>query len=79
MGVNWGVSGCAGQIFAITVRDVLSSLGVTEALGEAKINNVDVVLLFADSNEEVVRFDITMEEMPWMHELNTLKLWEKRG
>ena len=43
---------------------MLSSLGVTEALGEAKINNVDVVLLFADSNEEVVRFDITMEEMP---------------
>ena len=43
---------------------MLSSLGVTEALGEAEINNVDVVLLFADSNEEVVRFDITMEEMP---------------
>jgi len=64
MGVNGGIPGRSGQILAITVRNVLASLGVTEALSEAKIDNVDVVLLFTDSNQEVIGLDISMKEVP---------------
>lgn len=53
---------------------MLSSLGVTEALGQAKINDVDIVLLLADANEEVIRLNVSMEEVPGVNELDPLKL-----
>jgi len=64
MGVNGGIPGRSGQILAITVRNVLASLGVTESFSEAEIDNVDVVLLFTDSNQEVIGLDISMKEVP---------------
>ena len=42
---------------------MLTSLWVTEPLGQTKVNNVYVVLLLADADEEVVGLDITMEEV----------------
>lgn len=73
MRINGGIPGCASQILAVTIRNMLASLGVSEALGKTEINNIDVVLLFADSNEEIVGFDISMQEMSRMYELNALK------
>jgi len=64
MGVNGGIPGRSGQILAITVWNVLASLGVTESFSEAEIDNVDVVLLFTDSNQEVIGLDISMKEVP---------------
>ena len=42
---------------------MLTSLWVTEPLGQTEVNNVYIVLLLADADEEVVRLDITMEEV----------------
>ena len=42
---------------------MLASLRVAEPLCQTEINNVYVVLLLADADEEVVRLDITMEEV----------------
>ena len=42
---------------------MLTGLWVTESLGETKVNHVDVVLLLANSNQKVVRFDVSVEEM----------------
>jgi len=53
---------------------VLASLGVAEALGEAEVDDVDVVLLLGDADEEVVGLDISVEEVPRVNELDPLKL-----
>ena len=53
---------------------MLTSLGISEALSQAKIDDIDVVLLLADADQEVVRLDVSVQEMPRMHELNSLKL-----
>ena len=52
---------------------MLASLRVAEPLGQTEINNVYVVLLLADSNQEVVWLNITMEEVPRMDKLNSLE------
>ena len=52
---------------------MLASLGVAEPLRQTEINNVYVVLLLADSNQEVVWLNITMEEVPRMDKLNSLE------
>jgi len=77
MRINGSIPSCASQILAVTIRNMLASLGVPEALGKTEINNIDVVLLFADSDEEIVGFDISMQEMSRMYELNALKLHRK--
>lgn len=41
VGVDRGVTGCAGQVLVFPVRDVLVGPGVSVFLGQAKINDVD--------------------------------------
>ena len=57
---------------------MLTSLRVTEPLSQSEVNHVDVVLLLADTDEEVVWFDVTMKEVTRMHKLNALQLLQKR-
>lgn len=52
---------------------MLTSLRVTEPLSQSEVNHVDVVLLLADTDEEVVWFDVTMKEVTRMHKLNALQ------
>jgi hypothetical protein len=53
---------------------VLSRLWVPEALGQTKINDVYVVLLLADTNKEVIGFDISVEEVARVNKFDSLKL-----
>lgn len=53
---------------------MLTGLGIPEALGKAKVDDVDVVLLLGDANEEVVGLDVAVEEMSRVYELDPLKL-----
>ena len=55
---------------------MLASLGVSEALGQPEVDHVDVMLLFANADEEVVRFDVSVQEMARVHEFNTLQLYK---
>jgi hypothetical protein len=57
---------------------VLASFGISEALGETEIDNVDVVLFLADTNEEVVWLDVTVKEVTRVHEFNSLKLFKRK-
>lgn len=63
MGVNRSVSSGSGQVFAITIWDVLASFGVTETFGETEIDNVHIVLLLPDADQEVVWLDVTVKEV----------------
>ena len=60
MSVDTSIPCSTSQILAISVGDVLSGLRVSESLGETEIDDVDVVLLFANSNKEVVWFYVSM-------------------
>ena len=74
MRVYRGIPSCAGQVLSVAIWDMLAGFGVSEALGESKVNHVYVVLLFANSDEEVVWFDVSVQEMSGVDELNSLKL-----
>ena len=54
---------------------MFTSLGVSESLCETEIDNVHIMLLFADTNEEVIRLYISMKEVSGVYELNSLKLY----
>lgn len=75
MCVHRGIAGRTRQVLSISVWDVLTSLWITEALSESKVNHVDVVLLLADANEEVVRLDISVQEVTRVYKLYTLQLY----
>ena len=53
---------------------MLSGLRVAETLGKTKIDHIDVVLLFADTDKEVVWLDVSMKEMSRVDELDSLQL-----
>ena len=74
MGVHRCVSGSSGQVFTITVGDVLSDLGISEPLGRTKVDDVNEMLLFADSDKEVVWLNVSVEEVSGMYELDSLEL-----
>ena len=63
MSVYRGISGGAGKVLSISVWNMLSSFGVSESLGEAEIDDVHEMLFFTDSNQEVIRLDISVQEM----------------
>lgn len=72
--INRSVSSGTCEVLSITVGDVLASLGVPETFGEAKIDDVNVMLLLPDTDEEVVWLDVTVEEVTGVHELDSLEL-----
>ena len=72
MGVDRSVSGGTSEVLAVLERDVLS-VGRFVAFGETKIDNINSISgLLISSNQEVVRFDITMNNPFFMHSLDSL-------
>jgi hypothetical protein len=63
VGIDGRVPSSTRQVFILAVRDVEMSLGVTILLGKTKINDVDLVASLSDAHQEVVRLDITMDEV----------------
>jgi hypothetical protein len=62
MGVDGGVSRCPCEVFVLTIGNVKMGFGVAVFLGETKVDDIDLISTFADSHEEVVGFDITVDE-----------------
>lgn len=73
MSVDTHVTCCAGQRLALAVRDVLLGLGVSILLGHTKVDHVDDIggLSAGATNQEVIRFDIAVDEILFMDCLNT--------
>lgn len=73
MRVERGISCGSGEIFTLFPRDVDSCFRVSESLGEAKIDEIDVRrLLVAD--EEIIRLDVSMQIVTGLNMLNPFKL-----
>ena len=62
MGVDGGVTSGTSQVLVLSVRDVEVGLGVPVLLGETKVDHVDLVAPLADTHEEVVGLDVTVDE-----------------
>ena len=63
----------ARQLFVVLVADVTTGSRVLIALSQAKIDDVDHMLLLANSDQKVIRFDVAMEEATLMDELDALQ------
>ena len=74
MCVDACISGGASEVLVFSVRDVLMCAGVTVLLGEAKVYDVDQVAFLSQAHEEVVRFDISVDEVLGMNVLNSTDL-----
>lgn len=62
MGVDGGITGRAGQVLVLSVRNVEVSLGIAVLLGKTKVDHVDLVATLANAHEEVVGLDISVDE-----------------
>lgn len=60
--VDGGIPGRSGEVLVLSVGNVEVRLGVTVLLGETKVDNIDLVATLADTHEEVVGLDVTVDE-----------------
>ena len=74
MSVDGSVSSCSGKTFIFFIRDVFSVF-LDVPFGKSEIDDVNFMrsrlnvnmkkpLPLADADYEIVRFDVSMEEMP---------------
>jgi len=60
--VDTGVTGSSSEVLVLAIRDVEVSLGVTVFLCKTEIDDVDLVSTLANTHQEVVGLDITVDE-----------------
>jgi len=70
VGVDGGVPGGAGQIFILSVHNVLPGAVVAELLGEAEVDEKHLVAVSTDAHQEVVGLDVAVDEVFVVHELD---------
>lgn len=69
--VNGSVTCSTRQILVLPIRNVKVSLRVSEFLRQTKVNDVDLVPALADSHEEVIRFDVAVNEVTGVNIFDT--------
>lgn len=62
MSVDTGITSRTGQVLVLTIGDVEMGLGVTVFLGQTEIDDIDLIASLANTHQEVVGFDVTMDE-----------------
>jgi hypothetical protein len=71
MCIDTGISCSTSQILVLSVGDVLMSLGVSVFLGQTEIDHIDNMRLLAQSDQKVVRLDISVDVVLAMHIFNS--------
>jgi hypothetical protein len=72
MGIDASVSGRPSQIFVFTISDV-GSIFRKVLFGQSEIDYIQLVTAFSSSHQEIIRFDISMQEISGMDVLNSTK------
>lgn len=62
MGIDGGITSGTSQVLVLSVGNMEVSLGVSVLLGQTEIDNVDLVTSLANTHQEVVRLDISVDE-----------------
>ena len=73
MCVYGSVTCSTGQILSIPVWNMLSGLWIPKPLCKTEVNHVHVMLLLADTYQEIVRLYVPVKEMTRVYELNSLQ------
>jgi hypothetical protein len=74
MRIDTSISGSSGEVLSITIGDVLS-VRVAVAFSQTEVNDEHTVFgLVVPANQEVVRFDISVDHPLFMHLLYSLDL-----
>ena len=74
--VDTGIASCSSQVLALSEGDVLS-VGGAVALGQTKVDDVDIILCgIVAANEEVVRFYVSVNNALLMYDFNSLNLFK---
>lgn len=60
--VDTGITSGTSEVLVLTVGDVEVGLGVTVFLGQTKVNDIDLVSTLANTHQEIVGLDITVDE-----------------
>jgi hypothetical protein len=63
MSVDRSVPGGTSQVLILSVWDMKVCLGVSVLLGKTEINHIDLVSTPADSHEEIVGLDISVNKV----------------
>ena len=71
MGVGGSVWNRPDEVLVLLVRDVQSGLRVAVLPGETVIDDVDEVAAFADTHEEVLGLDVSVDKVARVDELDT--------
>jgi hypothetical protein len=74
MGVDGRISGSSGQVLVLAIGDMKMGLGIPVLLRKTKVNDIDLVAALADTHEEIVRLDVTMDEIAGMDVFDTRDL-----
>jgi len=61
VGVETRIPGSPCETFPVLVGNVLASLWVAVLFGKTEVNDVDVVLPFAETHQKVIWLDIPMQ------------------
>ena len=68
------ISRRASQVLVVLERDVFSVLGVSISLCEAEIDDIHIMLSLANSYQEVVRLNVSVQEQTGVDVLDSLNL-----
>jgi hypothetical protein len=70
MSVYGGIPGCSSQVFTLLVRNVLP-VSLDVPFGQPKVNQKYFVSSFVESHTEIVRLNVSMDEVPVVDILNS--------
>jgi len=70
MRIDGGIPGSSSEVFALAIRNVLS-VSLDVPFGKSEINQKYFVGGLVESHTEVIWLDVTVDEVPVMHILNS--------
>ncbi len=74
MSVDGSVTSSTSQVLVLSVGDVEVGLWVAEFLRETKVNDVDLIAALSNTHQEIVWFDVTMDEVAGVNVLDARNL-----
>lgn len=75
--VNTSIASSSGQILVLPVRYVLVSSAIPIFLGQAEVDDIYKITLFAQAHQKVVRLYISMNEVTTMDVIYSTYLQQK--
>ena len=70
MGVDGGVSGSTSEVLSLSVRDVFA-ISLDVSLGKTEVDEEDLVTGLVETDAEVIRLNVSVDEVSVVNVLNT--------